>query len=152
MECSNSFAALALEDPDVPDPIVNTEPDVPDPSVNLTAAFSTPRRCCISSTLLCRDFPFKKSEGSVEQLVVHIDEAWSAETRHRTYRPKMGVRPFVEKRLDAILGSWASVLVVPPHARREYPVVPGEAALAGVRYEIADGNNILNLARSRCPR
>ena len=38
-----------------------------------------------------------------------------------------------------------SVTVVPPHDGRDYEVVRGEAAIAGVRYEIADGNEILNL-------
>ena len=69
-----------------------------------------------------------------------------------------GLRTFLEKRtpslrtLDskwekfiAILDSGASVTVVPPHLGREYEIVKGQAAADGVRYEIADGTEILNL-------
>ena len=35
--------------------------------------------------------------------------------------------------------------VILQQVRRECEVVPGEAALAGVRYEIADGNEIQSL-------
>ena len=44
-----------------------------------------------------------------------------------------------------ILESGASVSVVPPSVGREYEVVRGEAAIAGVRYDIADGNEIPDL-------
>ena len=77
---------------------------------------------------------------------------------HRPYKPKVSAKAFVEKRsqslrslatglekLQAILDSGASVTVVPPHVGRDYEVVRGEAANAGVRYEIADGNEIPNL-------
>ena len=74
----------------------------------------------------------------------------------KTSQPKLGA--FLEKRtqslrplaagwekLQAILDSGASVTVVPPHVGRDYEVIRGEAAMAGVRYEIADGNEIPNL-------
>ena len=76
----------------------------------------------------------------------------------------MGVKPFLEKRmlslgplaagcekLQMILDSGASVSVVPPSVGREYEVVRGEAAIAGVRYEIADGNEIPNLGEKLMP-
>ena len=49
------------------------------------------------------------------------------------------------EKLQMILDSGASVSVVPPSVGRDYEVVRGEAAMAGVRYEIADGNEIPNL-------
>ena len=79
-----------------------------------------------------------------------------------TVQPKLGA--FVEKRtqslrplaagwekLQAILDSGASVTVVPPHVGRDYEVIRGEAAMAGVRYEIADGNEIPNLGEKLMP-
>ena len=50
-----------------------------------------------------------------------------------------------------ILDSGASVSVVPPSVGRDYEVVRGEAAMAGVRYEIADGNEIQNLGEKLLP-
>ena len=44
-----------------------------------------------------------------------------------------------------MVDSGASVSVVAPHVGRDYEVVRGEAAMAGVRYEIADDNEIPNL-------
>ena len=44
-----------------------------------------------------------------------------------------------------ILDSGASVSVVPPSVGGDYEIVQGEAAMAGVRYEIADGSQIPNL-------
>ena len=40
---------------------------------------------------------------------------------------------------------------MPPHVGRDYEVVRGEAAIAGVRYEIADGNEIPNLGEKLMP-
>ena len=48
------------------------------------------------------------------------------------------------EKLQMILNSGASVSVVPPSVGREYEVVCGEAAVAGVRYENFDGNEIPN--------
>ena len=44
-----------------------------------------------------------------------------------------------------MLDSGSSVSMIPPNVGREYPMVPSEAALAAVRYEIASGNQIPNL-------
>ena len=50
-----------------------------------------------------------------------------------------------------IFDSGASAFVVPPSVGREYEVVRGEAAMAGVRYELADGNAITNLGEKLMP-
>ena len=75
-----------------------------------------------------------------------------------------GLRTFIELRsqslrplsnewekLTAILDSGASVTVVPPQVGRDYEVTRGDAAAAGVRYEIADGNEIPNLGEKLLP-
>ena len=41
--------------------------------------------------------------------------------------------------------------MIPLHAGRECEVVPGEPALAGVSYEIADGNEIFKLGETLMP-
>ena len=55
------------------------------------------------------------------------------------------------EKLTAILDSGASVTVVPPHVGRDYEITRGDAAAAGVRYEIADGNEIPNLGEKLLP-
>ena len=55
------------------------------------------------------------------------------------------------KKFIAILDSGASVIVVPPHIGHDYETTRGEAAIAGVRYEIADGNEIPNLGEKLLP-
>ena len=75
-----------------------------------------------------------------------------------------GLRTLIEKRtqslrplqskwekITAILDCCASVTVVPPHVGRDYEITRGEAAIAGVRYEIADGNEIPNLGEKLLP-
>ena len=136
------------------------------------------RRCCRPTSCQCRHGSGSETmqilgtsrkccaETSVEQVAVHTDEAKHAETSqpHRPYRPKLSVKAFLEKRaqslrplatgwekLQAILDSGASVTVVPPHVGRDYEVIRGEAAMAGVRYEIADGNEIPNLGEKMLP-
>ena len=52
---------------------------------------------------------------------------------------------------EAILDSGASVTVVPPSLAREYDIVEGEAAKAGVKYEIANGDEIPNLGEKLMP-
>ena len=52
---------------------------------------------------------------------------------------------------EAILDSGASVTVVPPSLAREYEVIEGEAAKAGVKYEIASGDGIPNLGEKLMP-
>ena len=47
--------------------------------------------------------------------------------------------------IETILDSGATVTVIPPHMARAYDVTPGEASKAGVRYEIANGEEIPNL-------
>ena len=55
------------------------------------------------------------------------------------------------EQLQMILDSGASVSVVPPSVGREYEAVRGDAAVAGVCYEIADGNEIPNLGEKLMP-
>ena len=52
---------------------------------------------------------------------------------------------------EAILDSGASVTVVPPSLAKEYEVVEGEASKAGVKYEIANGDEIPNLGEKLMP-
>ena len=63
------------------------------------------------------------------------------------------LRPLSDEweKLTAILDSGASVTVVPPSVGREYEITRGDAAAAGVRYEIADGNEIPNLGEKLLP-
>ena len=63
------------------------------------------------------------------------------------------MRPLESKceKIIAILDSGVSVTVVPPHVGRDYEITRGEAAIAGVRYEIADGNEIPNLGEKLLP-
>ena len=63
------------------------------------------------------------------------------------------MRPLESKweKFIAILDSGASVTVVPPHIGHDYETTRGEAAIAGVRYEIADGNEIPNLGEKLLP-
>ena len=166
VETANAFAALTSEEPDVPDPLelvedgkaaaalgrFVAEPSFPEPRVGLVKDFGASRKCCsfTSSQRRC-------SAGS---------ETSHAETSQlpRPYRPKLGVMPFLEKRmlsfrplatgwekLQMIPDSGASVSVVPPSVRREYEVVRGEAAIVGLRCEIADGNEIPNLGDKLMP-
>ena len=53
--------------------------------------------------------------------------------------------------MDAILDSGASVTVIPPHVGRGYDIQPGEASRAGVRYEVANGEEIPNLWEKNLP-
>ena len=53
--------------------------------------------------------------------------------------------------LTMILDSGASVSVVPPSVGGEYDIVCGRAAMAGVKYEIADGSQIHNLGEKLLP-
>ena len=104
----------------------------------------------------------------MEKVAIHADDAKHAETflfHHRPYRLKLSVRPFLGKgatwlrpmatgtweKLQAILDSGASFCVSPLNVCREYPAVLGEVGLAGVRDEIADGNDIPNLGETLMP-
>ena len=44
--------------------------------------------------------------------------------------------------IDVILDSGATVTVFPPHVGRGYDIQPSEASKAGVRYEVANGDEI----------
>ena len=55
------------------------------------------------------------------------------------------------EKLQMVLDSGASVSVVPPSVGGDYEIVQGEAAMAGVRYEIADGSQIPNLDEKLLP-
>ena len=41
--------------------------------------------------------------------------------------------------------------MIPPHVGKEYEVVPSEASNAGVRYEVASGEEIPNLGEKLLP-
>ena len=116
--------------------------------------------------------------GLLSAAPAHVDSG--SQTTKRQYldaqiwedgRPKVprdsaapGLKTLIEKRsqslrplsdewekLTAILDSGASVTVVPPHVGRDYELTRGDAAAAGVRYEIADGNEITNLGEKLLP-
>ena len=53
--------------------------------------------------------------------------------------------------VEAIVDSGATVTVIPPHVGKEYEVVPGEASKAGVKYEVANGDEIPNLGEKFLP-
>ena len=55
------------------------------------------------------------------------------------------------EKLQMIFDSGASVSVVPPSVGGEYDIVCGRAAMAGVKYEIADGSQIPNLGEKLLP-
>ena len=157
VETSNTYAALAVEEPAVPDP---PEPpgSVPQRAGRSVALLGASRRCCGLTSSQCR-FESANSSMPVRPLdhAYNADETAHAETRQtlRPCRPKLSAKAFLERRtqslkplasgwekLQMILDSGASVSVVPPSVGRDYEVVRGEAAMAGVRYEIADGNEI----------
>ena len=52
---------------------------------------------------------------------------------------------------EAILDSGATVTVVPPHLAKEYEILEGEASKAGVKYDIANGEEIPNLGEKLMP-
>ena len=169
VETSNAFAALAAEEPDVPDP---PEPpgSVPQRAGRSVALLGALRRCCGLTSSQCR---FESANASMPlRPLDHADNVPVAgETTHaetpqtlRPCRPKVSAKAFLERRtqslkplasgwekLQMILDSGASVSVVPPSVGRDYEVVRGEAAMAGVRYEIADGNEIQNLGEKLLP-
>ena len=100
-------------------------------------------------------------------------EEWSTATSRRTKRmlkstpwtPRPMLAPLIEKRpqclnplqsgaweyFEAILDSGATVTVIPPSLAKEYEILEGEAAKAGVKYEIANGEEIPNLGEKLMP-
>ena len=129
VDTSNRFAAFAAEEagegPIPPEPIVPR-------AEKLTALLGVSHKCCRSKQ--CH-------HGSGPGLRTLIEK--------RT----QSLRPLESKweKFIAILDSGASVTVVPPHVGRDYEITRGEAAIAGVRYEIADGNEIPNLGEKLLP-
>ena len=53
--------------------------------------------------------------------------------------------------IETILDSGATVTVIPPHVGRSYEVVPSAASRAGVKYEVANGDEIPNLGEKLMP-
>ena len=53
--------------------------------------------------------------------------------------------PELVKAFEAILDSGMSVTVIPPHVCRGYEVLSGEASKTGVRYEVANREEIPNV-------
>ena len=100
-------------------------------------------------------------------------EEWRTATSRRAkklqrstpWTPTPTLAPLIEKRpqclnpihsgaweyFEAILDSGATVTVIPPHLAKEYDIQEGEAAKAGVKYEIANGEEIPNLGEKLMP-
>ena len=53
--------------------------------------------------------------------------------------------------IETILDSGATVTVIPPHVGQSYEVVPSAASRAGVKYEVANGEEIPNLGEKLMP-
>ena len=66
------------------------------------------------------------------------------EKRPQSLRPLIGAAGEWEW-VEAILDSGATVTVIPPHVGAGYDVQEGEASRAGVKYEVANGEEIPNL-------
>ena len=66
------------------------------------------------------------------------------EKRPQSLRPLIGAAGEWEW-VEAILDSGATVTVIPPHVGVGYDVMEGEASKAGVKYEVANGEEIPNL-------
>ena len=74
-----------------------------------------------------------------------------AEKRPQSLRPLAGANEGGWEYLEAILDSGATVTVIPPHVGKEYEVVPSAASKAGVKYEVANGDEIPNLGEKLLP-
>ena len=143
VETSNRYVAMESDEPGVPDPPEPVAGTSPRAAKSDAAVFKPTRKCC----------------GSLMRQCKH-----ECATAGKLCKPKPGLKTFIEKRaqslgplsdewekLTAILDSGASVTVVPPHVGRDYEVTRGDAAAAGVRYVIADGNEIPNLGEKLFP-
>ena len=73
------------------------------------------------------------------------------EKRPHSLMPLAGSNDGGWEHFEAILDSGATVTVIPPHVGRDYEVVPGAASKAGVRYEVANGEEIPNLGEKLLP-
>ena len=172
---SNSFAALTSEEPEsqdsdgirdpvpcaaAPDPVAS----VPQRTGRSAKLLGASRRCSGPMASHCRHASCieKIAPADVQGTLSALKTFQPTLSALKTSQPKLGA--FLEKRtqslrplaagwekLQAILDSGASVTVVPPHVGRDYEVIRGEAAMAGVRYEIADGNEIPNLGEKLMP-
>ena len=82
----------------------------------------------------------------------------------KAHNPKLAVliekrtqslKPLTKSRdwemIEAILDSGATATVFPPHVGRGYDVQPSDASKAGVRYEVANGDEIPNLGEKVIP-
>ena len=74
-----------------------------------------------------------------------------AEKRPLSLWPLAGVSEGGWEFLEAILDSGATVTVIPPHVEKEYEAVPSEASKTGMRYEVANGEEIPNLGEKLLP-
>ena len=98
-------------------------------------------------------------EGRTCDLKAPLDHVLS-----KAHNPKLAV--LIEKRtqslkpltksgdwemIEAILDSGATATVFPPHVGRGYDVQPSDASKAGVRYEVANGDEIPNLGEKVVP-
>ena len=153
---SNFFAALTSEEPESQDSDGGRDP-VPCVAAPIPVA-SAPQRASRPAKLMGVS---RRCSGPMASHCRHescTGKMAAADSVLQPCRPKLGVKAFLEKRtqslrplaagwekFQAIVDSGASVTVVPPHVGRDYEVIRGEAAMAGVRYEIADGNEIPNL-------
>ena len=107
----------------------------------------------VAVTSLC-----SASEPSYRDMIQNPKEkpAWPGlkvfvEKRPHSLRPLAGANEGEWEHLEAILDSGATVTVIPPHVGKEYEVVPSEASKAGVRYEVANGEEIPNLGEKLLP-
>ena len=165
IETSNSFAALETEELKVAEESEVAIPPEPveqrkEKPMKSAGAKISPRHCCGSNQ--CRQaqagLPSAPKPAWCKMALTGCRSA----TKSGSAAP--GLRTFIELRaqslrplsnewekLTAILDSGASVTVVPPQVGRDYEVTRGDAAAAGVRYEIADGNEIPNLGEKLLP-
>ena len=178
VKTSNTFAVLETEEPDIPDP---PEPPESAQQRShrypvhrhLPALSGAPRRCCGLTSSQCRFQSASAAEVPQDSVMAHAkavtlshDHKTTVDGLHKTTVDgrKRSAKTFQEKRaqslkpmasgwetLTMILDSGASVSVVPPSVGGEYDIVCGRAAMAGVKYEIADGSQIPNLGEKLLP-
>ena len=174
VETSNRYAAFETEEPEVVDPPEPIEQRKEKPRTSASISIVHPagrsrpiakiRSCCGSNQ--CRQahagLPSAPRPALCEKMSPggardgqSVPENDSAAAGLRTFieMRSQSLRPLSNEweKLTAILDSGASVIVVPPQVGRDYEVTRGDAAAAGVRYEIADGNEIPNLGEKLLP-
>ena len=165
IETSNSFAALETEELKVAEESEVAIPPEPveqrkEKPMKSAGAKISPRHCCGSNQ--CRQaqagLPSAPKPAWCKMALTgcrSVTTSGSAAPGLRTFIElrAQSLRPLSNEweKLTAILDSGASVTVVPPQVGRDYEVTRGDAAAAGVRYEIADGNEIPNLGEKLLP-